>query len=299
MFCNMKTSHFAFLAAALGMAGTAMVQAQEITVPNGLFALPTTTLALPYVTSWETVPPPEYEEVGVFTNDPSYGPSEYLINCVGGQAAFLYAAPGTALFQDYASVDWMGDSNTFSATFDVGKSYQLITGFTGGAVEPLTPGVVLQMSLYYRDNSGNMITVGATSVVYDPNVFTPTNFVNCELDIPRVQNSDAWAGQHIGIQFLSLATADNQGGTWDLNNVRLFATPSFINPSWSNGQFGASLKSQPGSVFQILATTNLSVPLTNWTCVATLTNVSGTTSFVDPATNYNARFYQARQLPSP
>ena len=296
----MKNLHCISVAGVLLIAGTTMVQAQTINVPNGLFALPATDFALPYVISWETVPPAEYEEVGVFTNDPSYGPSEYLINCVGGQAAFLYAAPGTALFQDYASVDAMGDSNTFGATFDAGKSYQLIAGITGGAVEPVSPGAVLQLSLYYRDNLGNMVTVGSTNVVFAPDVFTPTNFVDCELDIPTVQAGDAWAGQHIGIQFLSvIPDGVTPGGTWDLNNVRLFATPAFINPNWSNGQFSATLVSKPGLVFQILATTNLSVPPACWTNVVTLTNVSGQTSFIDPATNYNARFYQAHQVPPP
>jgi hypothetical protein len=296
----MKTFHSTFSAAvALFFAGTAIVRAQEIHVPNGLFGLPSTTYALPYVISWQTVPPAEYEEVGVFTNDPSFGPSEYLVNCVGGQAAFLYAAPGTSLFQDYDSVDAVGDSNTFSATYDVGKSYQLITGITGGAVEPLTPGVILQMGLYYRDNSNNIITVAATNIGYTTNIFSPTNLVDCQLDIPPVRSSDAWAGQHIGIQFISLATTNNEGGTWDLNNVRLFETPAFINPGWSNGRFGASLKSQPGLAFQIVATTNLSIPLSKWTNVVALTNVSGTTSFIDPATNTQERFYQARELPQP
>jgi len=285
------------IATALLVVGAAMVRAQEITVPNGLFDLPNTDFAVPYVTSWETVPSPEYEEVGVFTNNPSYGPSEFLVNCVGGQAVFLYSAPGTALYQDYESVDWQGNSNTFSATYDVGKAYQLITGLTGGAVEPVTPGVVLQMGLYYRDNLGNMVIIAGTNIVYDPSIFTPTNFVNCELDIPPVHSSDAWAGQHIGIQFLSLATTNNQGGTWDLNNVQLFATPSLVNPSWSNGQFSASLKSQPGLAFQILTTTNLSIPLSDWSNVVTVTNVSGTTSFIDPVASNKARFYEAQQVP--
>ncbi len=295
----MKTFYFTLLAAAAWLVpGAAMVRAQEICVPNGLFELPATTFALPYVISWETVSPEEYG-VGVFTNDPGVGPGEYLVNCVGGQAAYFYSYPGTAMFQDYDSVDAVGDSNTFSATFDVGKSYQLTTGVTSSAVEPLTPEVVLQMGLYYRDNSNNIVTVAATNIVYAPNIFSPTNFVYCELDIPPVQSTDAWAGQHIGIQFLSLATTNNDNGTWDLNNVQLFATPAFVNPTWSNGQFGASLKSQPGLAFQILAATNLSLPLSNWTSVVTLTNVSGTTSFVDPATNNQERFYQARELPQP
>ena len=60
------------------------------------------------------------------------------------------------------------------------------------------------MSLYYRDSSSNMVTVAATNIVYDTSIFTSiTNFVDFELDSPPVQASDPWAGQHIGIQFLS------------------------------------------------------------------------------------------------
>jgi hypothetical protein len=155
------------------------------------------------------------------------------------------------------------------------------------------------MSLYYRDNSNNMVTIASNDIVYTTDVFTGvTNFVNFELSLPTVQAGDAWAGQHIGIEFLSTASTNLEGGYWDLGNVQLTAVlpASLINPSWSNGQFGATLQSAPGLVFQILATTNLGIPLSNWSDVVTLTNVSGATPFVDPATNYNERFYQAQQL---
>ena len=66
-------------------------------------------------------------------------------------------------------------------------------------------------------------------------------------------------------------------------------------PQLTNSQFGFTLQSQPGLRFEILATTNLACADSNWTSLGTLTNVTGTT-FLDPATNLNRRFYQARQL---
>ncbi len=300
----MKTVQFALLAAAaLILAGNNMVRAQSIYVPNADYGLPVVTdfdtdVATNMI-SWEASPQQNDGAIGVFFNDPNDG--EFIVNCDGNQAAYIFEDPGLALFQDYDAVDSTGaPSHAFNATYEVGKSYQLQAGFIGSSYYyPLTPGAILQMSLYYRDSLGDIETVECTNILYDPNVFTGnTNFVEYELSLAPVQAGDAWAGQHIGIQFLVPDNAE-PGGFWDVGNVQLWVTPALINPSWSNGQFGATLLSQPGLAFQILATTNLCLPLSNWTSVVTLTNVSGTNSFVDPATNCNERFYQAQQLPSP
>ena len=64
------------------------------------------------------------------------------------------------------------------------------------------------------------------------------------------------------------------------------------NPQLTNGHFGFTLQSQPGLGFEILATTNPASPLSNWTSLGTLTNVTGATAFLDPATNLNHRFYR-------
>jgi len=304
----MKTIHCTVItAAALILLGGRMVRAQSIYVPNADFGSPVTSYATNVISMWETMPQPDGydypypwdDTTGVFYNDPDYAAyGEYIYNCDGTQAAFLFALPGVGIFQDYDSTP----SHDFNATYEVGKSYQLQAGFIASTSFGESPGVSLQMSLYYRDNSNNMVTIASNNIVYTTDVFTDiTNFVNCELGTATVQANDPWAGQHIGIEFLSTVSPDLEGGYWDLGNVQLSATlaPGLINPIWSNGQFGATLQSDPGLVFQILATTSLQIPLSNWTSVVTLTNVSGTTSFVDPATNFNERFYQAQQLPSP
>lgn len=86
-----------------------------------------------------------------------------------------------------------------------------------------------------------------------------------------------------------------------MDNVRLTETalPALNNPQVTNSQFGFTVQSQPGLRFEILASTNLALPLSTWTNLGTLTNVTGAISFFEPATNLNRRFYRARQLPQP
>jgi hypothetical protein len=299
----MKNPNATLFATALILLGGNTVRAQSISVPNADFGQPYTTYATNEVCMWEAPPQPagyDYpypwaDTIGVFFNNPYYvNYGEYIYNCDGPQAAFIFAVPGAGLFQDYTV------SPAFNATFDAGKSYHLQAGFIASEFFGESPGVTMQMSFYYRDGLSNMATIDSTNIIYTTDVFTDiTNFVDIDLYLPTVQAGDAWAGQHIGIELLSTVSPELEGGYWDVGNVQLTALPLLINPSWSNGQFGATLLSVPGQVLQILAATNLSVPLSCWTNVVTVTNVSGSTPFIDPATNYNQRFYQAQQVPPP
>jgi hypothetical protein len=56
-----------------------------------------------------------------------------------------------------------------------------------------------------------------------------------------------------------------------------------------------TLQGESGRVLEVQASED--VGLTNWTILATLTNLTGTMAFTDPATNLPQRFYRARQLP--
>ena len=75
------------------------------------------------------------------------------------------------------------------------------------------------------------------------------------------------------------------------------ALPALTNPGVTNSQCAFTLQSQPGLRFEILASPDLTLPLSNWTSLGTLTNLTGAIPFLDPAPNLNCRFYQARQLP--
>ena len=88
-------------------------------------------------------------------------PATFIDNCDGTQAAFLFAFPDVAIFQDYDSIYGTNTtpSHAFNATFNVGSAYSLTVGVIGGVYgsPPLFEGATLQLSLYYRDAASNMV----------------------------------------------------------------------------------------------------------------------------------------------
>ncbi|HWX23167.1 MAG TPA: hypothetical protein VN578_24965 [Candidatus Binatia bacterium] len=283
---------------------------ETIDIPNFSFESPATAFADPRVDSWQKPPQPDTFDTnifgawdnlaGVFLNAPSTN-IDHIDNADGNQLAYLFAYPQVALFQDFNSTDWSNAAAThaFNARFKAGKSYTLTIGLVSSREEPLTPGSTLQLSLYYRDGSSNMVTVAATTVAYDTNIFTNiTHLIDFRATVPEVKASDPWAGQNIGIQFLSTVAPNLIGGVWDLDNVRLteVVATALNNPGLTNGQFNFTLQSEPGLPFEVLAGTNVTQPATNWASIATFTNVTGTFGFTDPATNLKQRFYRAHQL---
>ena len=292
-------------------AGTGLIKAAAIVVPNASFELPATGYASPNIESWQKSPKPDWyvegggfywsQLTGAFRNQPPNDPT-HIDNCDGNQAMWLFAVPEVAIFQDFDSVDWNdpAPSHAFDATFEVGKSYRLTVGVIGGGGGMLE-GVTLEISFYYRDSASNRVTVARTSITNTPALFpNTTHLVNFTVDLPFVKANDAWAGHNIGVQFLSTVDTNLQsGGYWDLDNVRLSAIdqPSLGSPVQTNGQFQFTVQSEPGVRFEILASENLAGPITNWTNLGIVTNLTGATSFTDPTANGRRRFYQARQLP--
>ena len=286
------------------------LRAESIGIPNNSFESPPTAFVNVNIDSWQKSEKPAwYDESGGFFwtqltgafKNTGANSSDHIDNCHGNQAIWLFAVPEVALFQDYDSTDWRNQppSRAFDATFEIGKSYDLTVGVIGGGGNML-PGVTLEISFYFRDNAGNLVRVASTTVTNTPQNFpVQTHFVDYQVRLPNVKVGDSWAGRKIGIRFASSVSAEMQGGYWDLDNVRLFATrePTVTGNLSGDGQFTLLLRSEPGLVFEILGANDLSHPGSNWTTLATVTNVSGTTSFVEAATNVNARFYRARQLP--
>ncbi len=287
-------------------AGAGHLQAgTNIFVPNYSFESPdigtNSPYAAPVLDSWQESPQPYWYDpsqndntpwsylAGTFFNAPNSetGANTFINNCDGVQAAFLFALPQLAIYQD------------LNATFNAGKSYTLTVALIGGG-GGMTNGSTFQLSLYYLDASSNMDLVAAATVTNTlANFPTDTNFVDFQVQMPGVQPTDPWAGQHIGIQLLATPTFEQAGGYWDADNVRLVETTALnlVNPALTNGQFQATVQSEPGVAFQILASTNLSLPLANWTSLATLTNVTGSLPFVDSTPGLRQRFYTAQQLP--
>jgi hypothetical protein len=59
------------------------------------------------------------------------------------------------------------------------------------------------------------------------------------------------------------------------------------------GQFSVSETAAPGFVYQFQCSSNL----VNWVVVSTVTNSTGTVTFVDPNAGTGARFYRVLKLP--
>lgn len=204
------------------ISSAATVQAQTINVPNGSFESPTPPPgypATPQVDFWQKSPQPPgvplpggitWEQLaGVFPNTPSGSPDR-IDNVTGNQAAYMFAIPGVALFQQ------------LNSSFTAGNSYTLSLDILGGG--GITEGSSFLMSLYYLDGANSLVTVGATPITYTAAGFpNATHLYEYSLTLPAVQASDTWAGKNIGVQLLS--TFGTGAGYWDVDNVRLAVVP--------------------------------------------------------------------------
>jgi hypothetical protein len=300
---------------AVSAAVTAPLRAATLFLPNASFESPVVPPAQPYagpdMDYWQKSPQPGWYEptnnfdtpwedlMGTFYNVPF--PGSFIDNCDGTQAAFLFASPDVAIFQDYASIYGTNTtpSHAFNAKFNVNRAYHFTLGVIGGG-GGMKDGVTLQLSIYYRDAASNMVTVATTTITNNAQLFpTNTHLVDFSVHVPGVRATDPWAGQNIGVQIASTVGFDLAGGYWDVDNARLTETllPALSDSRTTNGQFGFTLQGQPGVVFEIMATTNLALPISNWTSLGTLTNTTGTVPFLDSSTSINHRFYRAHQLP--
>ena len=196
--------------------------AAQIQIPNGSFESPTPPAgfpAFPVVDSWLKPPQPAgiplpsgitWDQLsGVFPNTASGSP-DHIDNVDGNQAAYMFAIPGVALYQ-----------NAFNATYQVGVSYTLSLGILGGG--GITDGSSFQVSLYYRDSGNNPVTVASTDITYSTATFpNSTHLQGVFMNAPAVKAGDAWAGKNIGVQLLS--ASGTGAGYWDVDNVRLAST---------------------------------------------------------------------------
>jgi len=207
------------------------VRLTESVVPNYSFEEPATSFASPDTDGWQKAPEPFWwsptngpwdQVVGQFLNTPHDSPG-HIENMEGDQAAFLFALPDVAVFQDYNSLSGTNTTpqHDFNAKFEVGKSYALTVGLLGGG-GAMPEGTPFEISLYYLDDASNRVTVAATVITNSTDLFpTNTQFTDFQAQVPTVRTNDAWAGRNIGIKLASLADFLQQGGYWDVDNVRL------------------------------------------------------------------------------
>jgi hypothetical protein len=222
------TTKCALFVAAL-VTGTTTLQAQPVVIPNYSFESQTApddplyNYINIFVDSWQKIAEPAYYDAaigtpygipwiataGVFLNTYTGNSNPYQ-NSPGNQAGYMLAFPQVTLYQDLATA------------FEVGKSYDMTLGIFG---KSMVDGSLLQLSLYYRDNLDNMLTVNSTTVTYvaaNFPVVSPLNLFDFTVNVPTVQAGDAWAGENIGIKIESVY---GQGGYWDMDNARLTAVP--------------------------------------------------------------------------
>lgn len=295
------------LVAILGV--VSCVSAGTITVPNGSFESPATPFISLNIAPWQRTPQPVWWNtntsgewnslVGIFKNTPP-GNFDHIDNCHSNQAVWLFARQEAGLFLDHDSVT---PTNSFDANYEIGYSYQMTVGLLNGGMGSgggVAQGATLEFSLYYRDAASNRVTVAVTSITNALAVFSnSTHLLDFSVNVLTVQPTDPWAGRHIGILLLSTVSTNLEGGYWDLDNVRLIATrtPVLVDPLLTNGQFAATLLSEPGLAFEILAATNPAQPAATWLSLDTLTNTTGSIPFVDTNANFDQRFYRLRQVP--
>ena len=287
---------------------------ESIEVPNSSFESPivppVSPFAIPDMDAWQKTPQPAWYDpaqnadtpwdylMGTFYNVPF--PAQFIDNCDGSQAAFVFAVPQAGLFQDYNSVSGTNTtpSHAFNATFRPGMQYALTAGLIGGGGN-MPQGATVQLSLYYRDASSNMVTVAATTVTNTVAVFpTNTHFVQFQVQVLGVKSADAWAGKNIGIAIESTTDFSLTGGYWDVDNVRLTETvaPDVASATAANGQINFNVLSEPGAALMIQTATDLTSGSSGWTDLRSITNVTGAGTITEPLGAATQRFFRARSL---
>ncbi len=269
---------------------------ESIAVPNGSFELPTSVYADPMIDYWAQNPPPAFQATGVFLNT---APTEtnHIHNLDGQQAGFMANAPTVEIYLDYDAVDWANQTQQFQSKYEVGKAYDLTVGLIGG-LGGMPPGAMIQLGLYYRNASSNKVIIAARTITNSLTVFPDgTNFVDFTVKLPGVKPTDAWAGKYMGIQLVDVSASPSTG-YWDVDNVRLGLerVPMLLSPVHSGSQFQFTVNSEPWAKLEVLASTNISLALSNWTSLGTVTNNTGANAFPD-AGGLSRRYYQLHQLP--
>jgi hypothetical protein len=206
--------------AALAFATRTAVAQTQVAVANMSFEFPSTTVETPGIDSWQQTPQPGYfdpatdnftwnQAAGVFLNTPA-GASDHINNLDGNQAAYLLSFPGNGITQD------------LSTPFTAGDSYDLTAGVIGSP--GLTASDTLDLILYYRGGSNNIVPVGDTTITFSPALFPNlNNLVYFSVELPAVQPANASNGHNIGIEII--ANNGEGSGFWDLDNVQLTSVP--------------------------------------------------------------------------
>ena len=204
-----------FFACALTFISIASATAQPINVPSFSFETPIAPVdsGNPNFDNWQENPEPLGFDPGGGL-DWSFRAGVFRAPAIvpdGDQAAYLFNTPGIGIYQQ------------LTETYQPGLSYDLIVGVHPGITRPPTAGDQLRISLSY-DNAGTLVPIQSTEIVFDAGDFPdPFSFYDYGVSVSDVQNTDAWSGENIVVQFEALS--GDGSGTWDLDNVRLTVVP--------------------------------------------------------------------------
>lgn len=222
--------------------GVNSVSAGSLYLPNGSFESPPAPSESPYASPelavWQKSPQPSWYDpaqnentpwdylVGSFFNVPF--PGQFIENCDGRQATFIFAVPEVGVSQEAAP------GSAFDAVFNPGRSYRFAAHVIGGG-GGMKVGATLELRLFYRDATSNKVTIASTSITNGASLFpTNTQFVPFSVVTPAVKSTDAWARRNIGIEIVSTVGFDRPGGYWDVDNVRLTEEIEIPNGSFES-----------------------------------------------------------------
>lgn len=286
------------------------VRLTENLLANNSFEFPDTDFAHPAMDAWQKSQKPFwYDESGGFLWDqlmgqflnPAVGATNRTDNMDGKQAAWLFAVPEVAIFQDCRPI-YETNAMTgcdFNGKFEVGKSYMFTAGVNGGGGN-MSEGATLEISFYYLDDNNNRITVAATTITNTPLLFPPEkkHFHDFTVQVPTVKGFEPWAGRYMGVKIASTVGFDKMGGFWTVDNARLrvIQDPVILSPEANGGKFKFTLKSAPGR-YEILTGSDIKLPLNQWTSLGTVTNFTDSVLIIDTNMLPGIRFYRVRQSP--
>jgi len=149
---------------------------------------------------------------------------------------------------------------------------------------------------YDQLNISNTITHAGTVNVQLINGFTPSGGQVFQL-INAPSRLGGFAGVNLPALPVGLSWTNRLAADGSIAVLGQAASPQLLNPLvLGNGSFQFGFSNAAGASFTVLTTTNVALPLSNWTLLGPPTELSaGQYRFTDPnATNHPRRFYRVR-----
>ena len=151
-------------------------------------------------------------------------------------------------------------------------------------------------SQYDQLNISNAVTYGGTVTVQLINGFTPSAGQVFQL-INAPSRFGAFAGVSLPALPAGLSWTNRLAADGSIGVVGQVVPPQLLNPLvLGNGSFQFGFSNSAGASFTVLTTTNVALPLSNWTALGPPTELSpGQYQFTDlQNTNDAQRFYRVR-----